>query len=160
MTNWEPKYIMDDISKFIQECPLIKESTYIDKPDVQIDFFEPGNNGGDLALAYNGNVYLYDQGDILNGKSIRKQANFIFQIKWNIRDSFNRLNANDFLFNFHNWVETQNYNNEVPRIGDNPSTNNERMWSDNGAFFSKKDDETNVGIYQIQLHIIYTKEYR
>lgn len=130
------------LREFIFSCPLI--STLLE--DIHVDTTEenPVNYG------------IMPTGELILKKYItggcQKQYDAVFYIRDCTIDDYERIENSEFLEEFTDWIETQNNNENLPKID-----NIESISCSNGMLFDLSEDGT-TGLYQLQLQIIYRKD--
>jgi len=154
VVQYQVKRVIGDIISFVKTCPFLDEFG-IDMSKISAQRFISSAPQG-TALDYVGSNVPEDRPDILGGRFIVRQANFNLWFKAKSGHNMLREDIADFIFNFELWVEFCQHYNLVPKIGDTPIF--EVMWADNGMYFSDWDGKE-TSLYQIQLHIIFQKEY-
>lgn len=99
---------------------------------------------------------IAEERDITGNCYLSKQYNAVLYARgWTVDDVV-RLENVDFLDNFQQWVEEQQYMGLTPIFGDNPD--DEVITAQNGMLFELAEDGQ-TGLYQIQLSITYEKHY-
>ena len=85
-----------------------------------------------------------------------KQYNLVLYARnWTINDVI-RLENTEFLENFQEWVDQQQYTGQTPKFGDDPEE--EIITAQNGMLYLL-DPNGQSGVYQVQISITFEKHY-
>ena len=157
MEQFEVTLPIGEIMDFIKTCSFLEEFHIVLDPIGAQKFTKTRPDAS--ALDYGGSVVVNDSVDILGNRRVTKQANYRL---WFIRDSkhnIRREEAQNFLYNFEQWVEYANFNMAVPKLSKNDNDKlDEVMWVDNGEYYSEWEGEE-ASLYLIQLHIQFYNQY-
>jgi hypothetical protein len=145
------KDIVTPIISFFQDFPYFEEIGFNVGELRFVNSISEAN-----ALEYRGTPQPTPRYDILGNVYLEKQANFVLLLSRMKDDDIKSTTISNLLFNLEEWVEEQNFLGLCPKLGDDPET--ERMWADNGRWYSGTEDEA-IDIYQVQIHIKYLKKY-
>lgn len=144
------KSIIGTLREWLSTCPYLDDFSQ----GQHIDWAGP--TAGNYGIAPVGCSIIEVACDIQGNCRIGKQYNAVLYARnWTVDDVVRLENA-EFLDNFQQWVEEQQYMGLTPKFGDNPD--DEVITAQNGMLFELADDGQ-TGLYQIQLSITYEKYY-
>ena len=126
---------------------------YIKKfPDIEIVELERvGENNNSYAIYPVGNGLVSK--DVLGNKKYKR--NFIFLAKRPVSEQSEIAENYDFLEDFCDWVEENNDNYIYPDFGNNITVDSLDL---SNIMLMNVSDGWDLGTYQIQINLIYTKE--
>lgn len=160
MENYTPSRIIKPMVEFILTYPSWEyfeiKNPHGFAPNIDIGDFASGDTVAQLALDYVGSIVISNASDILMDQIITRQANFQLLLLQSSGDNVFRTDVTDFLYDFERWIDYKQARRETPILGDEPY--DERMWADNGSFFSQWEGQA-ASVYMIQLHKIYKNYY-
>lgn len=134
--------LLEAVKAFVQSCQFLSEiDLHIDQVDE-----EPQS----CAVMTTGLVKLKE--DILGNQTW--QYNAVLQSREYTADDLSRLNASVFTEKFVFWVEDMNAKRLLPGLPNGMTA--ESISADNGMILAV-DEDGDRGIYQVQLHLIFTR---
>ena len=144
------KSVIQGFREWLNTCPLMDiftDGQHIDWTD---------SSAGNYGIAPVGCVSVETTTDILGNVYKRKQYNIVLYARnWTVDDVV-RLENTEFLDEFQNWVEEQQFAGLTPKFGDDPDS--EEITAQNGMLFEMSEDGQ-TGLYQIQLAVNYEIHY-
>lgn len=154
--EYVPENVTDKIVDFVKSCPFLDE--YGLETDIKIQSIDSVSDGG--TLNYSGSKLLSRKSDMDgNGYTIR-QANFEVLFVRKNSNNIQREDMANFMWNFEHWIEHCQFYNKIPKFSNYREEKvDEHMYASNGTFLGNMEKGT-VGLYSVQIHIVYGRRYK
>ncbi|MDR1101653.1 MAG: hypothetical protein LBL34_04800 [Clostridiales bacterium] len=156
MAEFQTIEIMKPLTDFLKTCPFL-DKYHVSMANIDTQKFSTDDEERS-ALEFTGSTQT-DRTTYVNGDvSVVRQANFHLLLKRLSGDNEYRTETSEFLHNFERWIDWCEAYGLTPNFGDDPIT--EKMWADNGVYIDEWEDARDVNLYMIQLHILYTENFK
>ena len=159
MGDYVTRDFMKPILAFVKTCPFLGEY-YINLDPIGTRRFTVSKPNASALESIGSAMIGEPKIDVHGNMRTNRQANFNL---WLLRESNHnvlRTETANFLLNFEQWVEQQQFDQLCPKLSSHEYTKaKEFMWADNGIYFSEWEDKSEASIYLVQLHISYFNTY-